>query len=112
MQNEWMITVPKPLISAFQAEIEHGQREPLTKRFRVPPNVKNVRPGDTLYVVYDGRVRGRMTVLWNYVVQTWTECRTTGSQLSPGRYIGCDISGYVAIENGETMQGFRGIKRA
>lgn len=112
MLNNWMITVPRTLAGDFLREVEDGKREPLTKRFRVPPHIKNVQTGDRMYVVFDGRVRGYMTVLWNYVVDDYAECRTTGRRLSPGRYIGCDISGYVPIENGETMKGFRGIKRA
>ena len=112
MLNSWMITVPRPLAGDFLREVEDGKCESLTKRFKVPPHIKNVKTGDRMFVVFHGRVRGYMTVLWNYVVEDYAECRTTGRRLSPGRYIGCDISGYVHIENGETMQGFRGIKRA
>ncbi len=36
---------------------------------------------------------------------------TVPRPLAPGRYIGCDISGYVPIENGYPVNGFRGIKK-
>ena len=107
----WLITVPQTRINDFLTEIEMAKHEPLIKRFKVPPNMKEPRFGDALYIVYDGAVRGMMPIRDNEVLATPFKCTATACHWDAARYLVCEISKYTEITDGAKTTGFQGLRR-
>jgi hypothetical protein len=105
-----MITIPRHHIDDFLDEIADARLRPLHKRFKIPPHVKNIDAGDTLYIVYDGQVKGEMPVLENVFIEDDWHCETTNKVWFSGRYVIGDLSQYSVIKEGERVKGFQGIR--
>lgn len=108
--SSWLVTVPKRIkwedYLKELAEVEDGES---VLNFKVPNIPKKMKNGDRCYVVWNGRVRGFMSIVgYGRMEEDW-RCTTTGQLWTKGNYI--QRSGkFFAIEDGEEIKGFQGIR--
>lgn len=108
--NNWAITIGIPFIEDFVAEVAHARKESLVKNLKIPSHIKSPIGGDTIYVVFSGAVRGRMTILERSYRDSFF-CHTNGTFWDRGNYLVCNISSYEEINGNYPMKSFRGIKK-
>jgi len=108
MVNDWVITVPKTVDWATYALELKAAAEGALMNFHVRGFPKEMRVGDRMFIVHDGRVRGWMTIT-GLVERPGFRCDTTGMEWPRGRYV--QRSGRFHPVSGPEMQGFRGVRR-
>lgn len=107
--NDWIITIPKTTMwETYEKEIADVASGHTVMNYRVPRK-PSAQAGDRCFVVWNGRVRGWMTVV-NIVHHAFGfQCSSTGQYWKPGWYI--QRSGEFHRVDGEELKGFRGIRK-
>ena len=108
--TDWIITVPMlriPVWELYEKELARAAAgEVLNYRLKHDPKVE---PGDRIFVVWNGLVRGWMTALGVVFRKTAFRCTTTGNFWPGGWYV--QRTGEFHEVPHITMRGFRGIRR-
>lgn len=108
--HSWVITLPKTISwQDYEKELEYVKSGHNVMNFRVPNIPKNLAKGDKCYLVWNGQIRGYMYIVGT-IKSDGFKCDTTGVIWPKGNYIQRSGNFYY-INNGEKMQGFRGIKK-
>lgn len=105
----WLITIPKTIQwSEYEKELKEVELEGGTLNYKTRYIPKEMKVGDRMYIVWNGRVRGWMEIV-GFGYQDGFTCSTTGNYWSAGYYI--QRSGKFHEIEGEVYQGFRGIRK-
>lgn len=106
----WVITIPKTVKwEEYERELQSVADGDLALNYRTRYFPKEMKVGDRCYVVWNGRVRGWMTVVGMVEHPAPWVCQTTGNIWAAGKYI--QRSGEWHPVNGPAMAGFRGIRK-
>lgn len=105
----WVITIPKTIYwEDYKLElkaVESGRRN-INYRVRYIP--KEMKVGDKMFIVHDGKVRGYMKVT-AFGEKPGFTCMSTGIRWPAGNYI--ERSGKFTYIEPINMVGFRGIRK-
>lgn len=105
----WLITLPEDRLAEFVKEIKLCKFTGDIKNFRIPQHIRSPKKGDVVYIVWNGKVRWKVPCLG--CEKKIFRCTTTGSPQSGGNYLVCKLDEIEAIENGENIRGFQGIRK-
>ena len=105
-----IVTTPKSEIANAAREAEDVKRAGGGMYFRrFPPSMSpDVRPGDRVYYVEDGFMRGFAVVEKIYDATSYVKCDTSGKMWPPGLYVYMDATTWQWIEP-IPMKGFQRI---
>lgn len=107
--SDWVVTVPKTVKwEAYQAELNAVADGTMELNYKVGYFPKKLEVGDRCFIVWDGRVRGWMSVTALMMIPRSWLCKTTGKLWEAGNYI--RRSGPFHEVAGPEMVGFRGIR--
>lgn len=108
----WAITIPKTIKwEDYQKELDAvaDRRSVLNYKTRYFP--KEMKRGDVCYVVWNGKVRGWMSIVGMVEYPEGFVCETTGKRWEAGKYIQRSGRFYDWEDFGPELKGFRGIKK-
>lgn len=105
----WLITLPLKQIDVFTAEIEHCKTMGDIKNFRIPQHIGRPKKGDTVYIVWNGKVRWKVPCLG--CEKMIFRCTTTGIPQAGGNYLKCELARIEDLPDGESIRGFQGIRK-
>ena len=108
-----IVTTPKREMANAAREAEDCKRDGGGEYFRRFPveRAPDVLPGDRVYYVEDGYIRGFAVVKWLHLAKNSVRCTTTRRRYPPGLYIYMRASSWQWIEP-IPMSGFRGFRHA
>ena len=105
-----IITIPKSIKwEDYLKEIKTVENGTQEMNYKVPTCPKDVNPGDKCYLVYDGYIRGWMTIS-NVGKKNEFNCTTTGSYWKEGYYIS-RTGKFHYLKNPIPMKGFMGYRK-
>lgn len=106
----WLITIPKTIPwPIYQLELDAVADGTMALNYRLSFKPIQMKAGDRCYIVYDGQVRGWMIITDVVHHPDGFRCETTGAYWPQGWYM--QRSGaFFAVENGERICGFRGLR--
>lgn len=108
--NNWIITIPKTILWAdYQKELAAVRDGKTVLNYRTRYFPKEMKVGDSCYIVHDGQVRGWMPIVGLVEADTDWQCSTTGAWWAAGKYI--QRSGFFHLVSGPKMTGFRGVRK-
>jgi len=106
---DWVVTIPKTTKwSEYLRELDAVKDGSLMMNYKTRYFPKDMTPGDRCFIVWNGRVRGWMSIVNLAELKEW-KCQTTGTTWLAGKYI--QRSGPFHCVDGPEMKGFRGIRR-
>jgi len=108
--EDWIITIPKSIPwEKYEEELDAAAKDPdivLNYRLGYKPNAK---PGDRVFVVHDGEIKGFQKVVDVVEEKKGFKCLSTGQNWPAGFYI--QRGGPFHEIDPIRMKGFRGIRR-
>lgn len=106
--SDWVITIPKHISWETYWEECKAAAAGALLNYRLPRAI-NVKPGERVFVVWNGKVRGWMVAVGVFDRQRGFQCLTTGICWPPGVYL--QRTGTFHLVDGPDMRGFQGIRR-
>jgi hypothetical protein len=107
---DWLITIPKTVEwKDWMAEVNHALKNKGVLNYHVRFYPKGMSPGDRVFVVWNGFVRGWMECVGAFHHTREWKCRTTGKTWPAGVYI--QRGGPFHPVFPVAYPGFRGIRR-
>jgi len=108
--DDWVITVPKKIKwEDYMREVKDAEERNLILNFRVRAIPKDMNPGDRIFVLWNGFIRGWMRLDSTTHIEGYFVCSTTGLEWGPGWYLQ-RVPPWHAIKP-IPMVGFRGVRR-
>jgi len=107
--RSWLITIPKTTSwETYQEELDSVRDGVLSLNYKTRYFPKEMEVGDRCYILWNGQVRGWMTITQLVDLKNPWVCQTTGNTWPAGKYI--RRSGQWNPVDGPKMTGFRGIR--
>ena len=107
---DWVITIPKATSwGDYSEELDAVADGNAVMNYRVRFFPKEMKPKDRCFIVWNGQVRGWMSITGLVEAVSPWRCGTTGKMWPPGKYI--QRSGRFHEVNGPKMVGFRGVRK-
>lgn len=107
---DWIVTIPRTESwTKYAQELAAVADGKHALNYRVPHKPKAMCVGDRCFVVWQGRVRGWMTITDIVTHPQGFRCMTTGRFWAPGCYI--QRKGRFHPVDGPEMRGFQGVRR-
>lgn len=105
-----VITISKTIPwEEYEKELKAVEDGTQQMNYRVSAIPKNTKVGERCYLLYDGYIRGWMTITDMGTLKDGFDCTTTQEHWRPGNYI-CRSGKFHYLKNPVKMRGFRGYR--